>query len=182
VILWRAVPWDRAARPADPGGALFFPRPFQGVGRHDNPARYGCLYASEAAPAAVAEVLAPFRGTSLDEPILSLRGLGLALAVLELPDGPALIDLDEPQVLRRERLRPSGVATRERAPTQAYAERLFDAHPDALGLRWWSTLEASWINVTLFDRAAAALEPGPIRALTPGDPAVAEAAELLGLA
>ena len=36
----------------------------------------------------------------------------------------------------------------------AYAERLFDKHPDALGLRWWSTLESSWINVTLFDRAA----------------------------
>jgi hypothetical protein len=161
---------------------LFFPRPFQGVGRHDNPARYGCLYASEAAPAAVAEVLAPFRGTGIDDAILELRGLGLAIAALELPNDAALIDLDEPRVLKRERLRPSGVATRQRSATQAYAERLFDAHPDATGLRWWSTLESSWINVTLFDRAARVLSAGEPEHLTTGHPAVAEAAELLGLA
>jgi hypothetical protein len=176
------VPWDPTARPADRGGPLFFPRPFQGVGRHDNPARYGCLYASEAAPAAVAEVLAPFRGTGLEDAILELSGLGLALAAIELPDRPRLIDLDELQVLRRERLRPSEVATHERSATQAYAERLFDAHPEAAGLRWWSALESSWINVTLFDRAAEGLSVPTVTRLTVEDPVVAEAATLLGLA
>jgi hypothetical protein len=182
VILWRVVPYDPAAKPRDPGGPLFFPRSFQGVGRHDNPARYGCLYASEAASAATAEVLAGFRGTSLDDAILELRGLGLAIATLELDDDAELIDLDEPRVLQRERLRPSGVATRDRAITQAYSERLFEAHPDVVGLRWWSTLEASWINVTLFDRATAALTAGAPERLSTDHPAVTEAADLLGLA
>jgi hypothetical protein len=35
----------------------------QGAGRHDNPELYGCLYASEESVSAVAEQLAPFRGT-----------------------------------------------------------------------------------------------------------------------
>ena len=182
MILWRVVPWDPAARPSEPGGPLFFPRPFQGVGRHDNPARYGCLYASETASAAVAEVLAAFRGSALDDAILELRGRGLAITRLELADDAELIDLDEPRVLQGERLRPSGVATRRRAVTQAYSERLFEAHPEAVGLRWWSTLESSWINVTLFDRATAALGAGAPEHLSTEHPAVTEAAELLGLA
>ena len=79
----------------------------------------------------------------------------LALAELELATPAPLLDLDDPAVLVRRgaapvaRSRPAAARV-----TQAYAARLFDAHPDAAGLRWWSTLEASWINVTLFDRAA----------------------------
>jgi hypothetical protein len=72
--------------------------------------------------------------------------------------------------------------TSDRVTTQAYAERLFEAHPDAAGLRWWSTLESAWINVTLFDRAARALSAGEPELLKTGHPAVAEAAEMLGLA
>jgi hypothetical protein len=131
----------------------------------------------------VAEALAPFRGSGdLSAEMLVRGGHTLALAGLELPDDAELIDLDEPRVLRRERLRPSGVATRTRTTTQEYAERLFDAHPDALGLRWWSTLESSWINVTLFDRAARAVVSHDPERLTVKHSAVAEAAELLGLA
>ena len=74
-------------------------------------------------------------------------------------------------------LRPSQVATNRRAVTQPDAARLFDAHPDAAGLRWWSTLEASWINVTLFDRAAGAR--GARCAADPGDEVAA--ARFLGL-
>lgn len=183
MILWRVLPWDPAAGPTDQGGPLFFPRAFQGTGRHDNPARYGCLYLGTEAASAVAEALARFRGSGeLSEELLVRGGLGLALAELHLPDGAELIDLDEPRTLRRERLRPSEVATRDRAATQAYAERLFAAHPGASGLRWWSTLESSWINVTLFDRTVGALSARAPERLTPGHPAVAEAAEFLGLA
>jgi hypothetical protein len=182
VILWRVFPWDRGARPGEPGGALFFPRAFQAAGRHDNRARYGCLYASQDAAASVAEVLAQFRGQPLAEGMLDVDGIRLAAATMELPDDTGLIDLDQPRVLQRERLRPSQVATRDRAATQAYAERLFDAHPDAAGLRWWSTLESSWINVTLFDRAARTLSAGSPEPLGVDHPAVIEAAELLGLA
>jgi hypothetical protein len=183
VILWRVLPTEPAADPRAPGGPLFFPRPFQGAARHDNPTLYGCLYLSADAASAVVEAIARFRGAGmLREEMLVRDGRGLVIAELELPDNTELIDLDEPRVLTRERLHPSGVATRDRPATQSYAERLFDAHPNAAGIRWWSTFESSWINVTVFDRAADLLrsrEPAP---LTLDHPAVMEAAEFLGLA
>jgi hypothetical protein len=182
VILWRVLPWDPSARAANPGGVLWFPRPFQGAARHDDPARYGCLYVAEDPVSAVAEALAPFRGTGeLHAAMLTRMSRTLALAELELEDGAALIDLDDPAVLLREDLRPSHVATTDRARTRADAARLFDAHPGAAGLRWWSTLEASWINVTLFDRAADRLRARDVRALATTDDVVAAAARFLGL-
>ena len=114
--------------------------------------------------------------------MLLRNGLRLAIARLELSDALELLDLDDPPVLTRERLRPSAVATHERANTQAYAERLYDAHPDAAGLRWWSTFESSWINVTLFDRARRRLRLRAAETLTLDHPAVVDAAEFLGLA
>lgn len=183
MILWRILPWDPSAALRDRGGALYVPRPFQGTGRHDNPDRYGCLYAAVNQVSPVAEVLAQFRGESgLREGMLEVEGSRLALAPLQLPDSAALIDLDDPAVLEREGLRPSEIATRRRAVTQGYAERLFDAYPEAAGLRWWSTLESSWINVTLFERAIGSVHAGEPERLTLDHPAVAEAAELLGLA
>jgi hypothetical protein len=185
VILWRVLPWDPSARVTSPGGALWFPRPFQGTGRHDSPGRYGCLYLCELAEAAVAEALAPFRGTGdLRPELLTRTGRPLALAELELElgAGEQLVDLDDPLVLAAEGLRPSGVATGRRLATQAYAARLFGAHPAAAGLRWWSALEASWINVTLFDRAAGALALRAVAPLAAGDDAVRSATRFLGLA
>jgi hypothetical protein len=183
VTLWRILPWDPSAAPRDLGGALYVPRPFQGSGRHDNPHRYGCVYASQEPASGVAEILAQFRGQEgILAGMLAVEGRPMAVVPLELAEDARLIDLDEPRVLQRERLRPSQVATRERGATQAYAERLFDAHPDAAGLRWWSTLESTWINVTLFDRAARTLSAGSPEPLGVAHPAVIEAAELLGLA
>lgn len=109
------------------------------------------------------------------------RGLPLALAALELPDDATLIDWDDPAVLNREQLRPSRVATRDREVTQSLARVLFTSHRAALGLRWWSTFEASWINVTLFDRATSRMRVHDVRTLTLEDPEVAEAADTLGL-
>jgi hypothetical protein len=109
---------ERRAAPDAADGALWFPRPYQGEGRHDNPAVYGCLYLSEQPLSCVVEQLARFRGQRLTPALLRRRGLPLGLAELELPDDAQLVDLDEPAVLRRERLRPSRVATRERAITQ----------------------------------------------------------------
>jgi hypothetical protein len=183
VRLWRVLPRDPSAEPAQPGGALWFPRPFQGVGRHDNPSRYGCLYLAEQAHAAVAETLAPFRGSGdLRPEMLERAGRPLWLAELALPEEAALIELDDPGVLVAAGLRPSRVATRQRRVTQADAERLFDAHPEAAGLRWWSTLEASWAAVTLFDRAAPSLSVSNAEPLGGQHPAVVVAAAALGLA
>ena len=181
MILHRCLAWNERAAPDAPDGALWFPRPYQGEGRHDNPAVYGCLYLSEQPLSCVVEQLARFRGQRLTAALLRRRGLPLALAELELPDNAELVDLDEPSVLRRERLRPSRVATRERAVTQPQALALHEKHADAAGLRWWSTFEAQWLNVTLFDRSAPALRLGSVRALEVDDDEIAVAADVLGL-
>jgi hypothetical protein len=83
--------------------------------------------------------------------------------------------------LRRERLRPSLVATRDRRVTQPQALALYEQHRRAAGVRWWSTYEAIWINVTIFDRAASRLRVRSTRALTLDDPIVVEAADFFGL-
>jgi hypothetical protein len=181
VILHRCLAWNERAAPDAPDGALWFPRLYQGEGRHDNPLVYGCLYLSEQPLSCVVEQLARFRGQRLTPSLLRRRGLPLALAELELPDDAELVDLDEPSVLRRERLRPSRVATRERTVTQPLALALHEKHDEAAGLRWWSTFESQWINVTLFDRAASALRLGSVRALDVEDDEISVAADVLGL-
>lgn len=180
--LWRTLPFDRRAAAAEVGGALWFPPEQQGHGRHDNPDLYGCLYVAEDAVSAVAESLAAFRGTGrLTATMLTHLGRPLALAELELSDEAPVVDLDDPEVLAAERLRPSGVATRARGLTQRLAADLYRAHADAVALRWWSTLEATWINRTLFDRAAPALAVTEIVELRLDDEVVLDAATLLGL-
>ncbi|MFZ2114589.1 MAG: hypothetical protein WAU77_12780 [Solirubrobacteraceae bacterium] len=59
--------------------------------------------------------------------------------------------------------------------------RLFNAHPELVGLRWWSTIEASLFNLTLFERIVSGLKVIDVAPLTLDHPAVREAAELLGL-
>ena len=181
MTLYRCFAWKRDARPDAPDGALWFPRMFQGDGRHDNPDAYGCLYLSDRAISSIVEQLAAFRGQRLMASMLRRRGLPLAVARLELDAGRGLIDLDDPAVLARERLRPSQIATRRRGVTQAHALALFRRHRSAPGLRWWSTWEAQWTNVTLFDRAAAALRVVDVAELTLEHPDLLEAAEWFGL-
>jgi hypothetical protein len=181
VILHRCFAWNEGAADAEPDGPLWFPRVFQGEGRHDHPDVYGCLYLSVSALSTVVEQLARFRGQRLLPSLLRRRGLPLALAELTLEDHVGLVDLDDPAVLARERLRPSVVATRDRRITQAQALALFEGHPAAAGLRWWSIYEATWANVTLFDRAASRLSVTSVRALTIVDPLVSDAAGFFGL-
>lgn len=181
MILYRCLAWDDRAAADAPDGALWFPRPYQGEGRHDNPDLYGCLYLSESPLSCVVEQLARFRGQRLAPALLRRRGLPLALAELELPDDAELVDLDEPSVLQRERLRPSVVATRHREVTQPQARALHERHADAAGLRWWSTLESLWANVTLFDRAAPQLRVVDVHPLGTDSAALVAAAEFLGL-
>jgi hypothetical protein len=181
VTLYRCFAWNARVRPDRPDGALWFPRPYQGDGRHDNADLYGCLYLSEQPLSCVVEQLGRFRGQRLSPALLVRRGLPLGLAELELPNRTTLVDLDDPVVLRRERLRPSRVATRVRDVTQPQARALYERHPDAAGLRWWSTFEAQWLNVTLFERAASALRLASVRALDVADDEILAAAEVLGL-
>jgi RES domain len=181
VTLYRAFAWNRAAAGDRPDAPLWFPRIFQGDGRHDNPDVYGCLYLSDRPVSCLVEQLAAFRGQRLTAALLRRRGLPLALATIHLQDRAVILDLDDPRVLRRERLRPSLVATRQREVTQPQALALYRRHPRAAGLRWWSTWEARWINITLFDRAAPLLRAEEIHELTLDHPVVIEAADVFGL-
>jgi hypothetical protein len=181
VILHRCFAWDERAGDTGSDGPLWFPRIYQGEGRHDNPDRYGCLYLSVSPLSTVVEQLARFRGQRLLPSLLRRRGLPLALADLEMDDDADLVDLDDPRVLRRERLRPSRVATRDRRVTQPQALALHDRRQQAAGLRWWSTYEAAWINVTVFDRAASQVRVRSVRALSLTDPTVVDASDFFGL-
>lgn len=181
--LWRVLPLDRSAAIDEPGGPLWSPRENQGTGRHDNPDLYGCLYVADDPVAAVAEPLIEFRGTGqLTALMLTRLGLPLALAELELSDDVAVVNLDDPGFLAERELRPSRVATRLRELTQGTAADMYVEFPDAVGLRWWSTIEAMWINWTLFiDRAAPLLELVEVNELRIDEPVVRDAAVAIGL-
>lgn len=181
MILYRCFAWDDRVRSNQQDGALWFPRVFQGEGRHDNPDIYGCMYLTDRAVSCVVEQLARFRGQRLISDLLRRRGLPLALAELELADGATLINLDDPATLKRESLRPSLIATRHRDVTQPQARKLHEQHLDVAGLAWWSTYESLWTNVTLFERAQNMLSLRSVRALKIEDPAVAEAAHFFEL-
>ena len=153
----------------------------QGDGRHDNPDLYGCLYVSEEPVATVVEQLARFVGTSVAEEDLVRPAGPLALAAIELTPEGDVVDLDDAGVLVRESLRPSQVATHGRSLTQGQAADLFARHERAAGIRWWSTFESLWLNVTVFDRAEPDLRLEDVHRLGLGDDVVREAADFLGL-
>jgi hypothetical protein len=83
-------------------------------------------------------------------------------------------------VLQRHKLRPSQVATGTRAATQRQAAALYELPDTPAGVRWWSSLEASWLNVTLFDRALSSVELIRVDALELAALEVHDAAEFLG--
>lgn len=181
-MLYRLFPWDPAADAAASGGALFNPRAQQGRGRHDNPDLYGALYVARVEVSAVAEWLVAFRGQSLAaDDFVRIDSRAWALVRLDDSRLPEIVDLDDPDELSTRGLRPSRIATRMHATTRDVARMLFAEGIPGFG--WWSTLEASWPNVTLFaERALDALRvaDGP-RAIGIDDPAVRAAAATIGV-
>jgi hypothetical protein len=180
-VLYRAFPSVEGAEAHELGGPLFVPRLDQGLGRHDNPERYGALYLSREPVSNLAEVLRGYAGRTITERHLRPEGAHLALATLDDAGLGDLLDLDDPHNLVARELRPSRVATRDRGVTRELAGRLYDE--EAPGFEWWSTIEASWINVTLF--AERVLEHisviGEPEELSLDHPAVREAAEAVGV-
>ena len=61
MILYRCFAWNERARPGKADSPLWFPREFQGEGRHDNPDLYDCLYLADRAVSCVVEQLARLR-------------------------------------------------------------------------------------------------------------------------
>ena len=182
-MLYRVFPMLAGAGPNDPGGVLFVARERQGAGRHDNPDRYGTLYATRSPESAIAERIQTLRGQELEpRDLVRVDGSVLALGSIDDAELPPPVDLDDPRELLRLDLRPSRVATAERTATQPIALSIFEE--GAVGFSWWSTLEASWTNVTLFAERAAPMmripdEPEP---LSLAHPSVIEAARALGVA
>jgi hypothetical protein len=180
-VLYRVFPRLTGAGPTDPGGALFVPRFDQGGGRHDHPDVYGVLYVSRVSAAPVAEHLRDLQARTVTNRHLVRDGAQLSLAEVDDDALDDLLDLDDPRNLVARELRPSGVATRNREATQPMALALYE---DGLpGFEWWSTIEASWINVTLFedrviDKLTLVGEPEP---LTLDHPAVRDAADAVGV-
>lgn len=176
-MLFRVFGWA----PDSPPDPFRVPRERQGGGRFDDPGRYTALYLAREAVGAVAEAIQAFRGQELTaEAFVRPDGARRALAAVDDTALPALLDLDDPAILVERGLRPSGVATGVRRVTQRIAGQAFD--DGAVGLSWWSTLEASWTNVTLFgERIAQPLSVTEVSPLALDLPAVVEAAERLGV-
>jgi hypothetical protein len=180
-VLYRRFPFSPGAGPTDAGGPLFVPRIDQGDGRHDNPDAYGALYLSRDPASPVAELLKDAPRGRLEPRLLLHEGTPHVLAAFDDSGLSDLVDLDDPAVLSARELRPSMVATGNRPPTQRIALRIYQEGAD--GLEWWSSIEGSWINVTLFaervgERLQLVGEPEP---LTLDHPAVREAAEAVGV-
>ena len=171
-MLFRVFGWA----PDSPPDPFRVPRERQGGGRFDDPDRYTALYLAREAVGAVAEAIQAFRGQELTaEAFLRPDGARRALAAVDDTALPALLDLDDPAILG-----PSGVATGVRRVTQRMAGQAFG--DGGVGLSWWSTLEASWTNVTLFgERIAGPLSVIEVSPLALDLPAVVEAAERLGV-
>jgi hypothetical protein len=168
--------------PSEDGGSLYVNRSLQGWGRHDNPSMFGALYASRRPESAVAERIKPLQGRILtDAHFVRADQRPYALATLDDEALPDVIDLDDPEQLLRLGIRPSMVATQDRAFTQPIAASIFEE--GGAGLGWWSTLEASWANVTLFaERTVDRLQVvGPPVPLNVTHPMVLAAAEFLGI-
>lgn len=156
-MLYRVFRATPGAVPTARGGPLYVPRDRQGAGRHDDPSRFGAFYAARTPEAAVAEVIQPFRGKDLaDTDLVLVDGARQTLAAFDDTALGPLSDLDDPAILLAHGWRPSRVVGRDRTITQAMAVTLFEA--GALGLSWWSAIDAAWTNVTLF--AERTLDPG----------------------
>ena len=181
-MLYRVFPFRPEADPVEEGGALHVPGVLQGAGRHDNPDLYVAYYASRNVVSVAAEFLRQFGLTTVsNDDFVSESGRPYAVAPIDDSPLEDLVDLDDPRVLLERSLRPSRVATINRRTTQAIARAIFDG--GSSGFAWWSTIEASWINVTLFaDRAIERLRPaGEPETLSTEHPAVLEAAEYVGV-
>jgi hypothetical protein len=193
-VLWRAFPWDRAA----PDGAPFSlrsvaPAHRQNYGRFDQHGSPSVLYLAQSPAHAVAEVLRGLKRVPVDgvdrhhvvEDDLCTPWGPRAVVPVWLP-GPvadAVPDFARGEVLARFGVRADELCSRDRRVTQDAARRIH-AHPDGVpGFFWWSALHGDWHVVLLFlDRVGLdALEFGEPEVLTMDHPAVAEAAEVLGL-
>jgi hypothetical protein len=181
-IRWRVFPWDEYAAPGGRFSPSFVANP-TGRGRFDLPRDLsGCLYLADSPDHAVGEVIQPWRGQPIGVPHLVRGGHRLALVRVTLAGTleAELADLCDPRVLSEKGIRPDKTASRHRVTTQPLARQAW--HLGASGLRWWSRFWGDWHTTVLFTaRAADRIEFDHPVTLTLEEPAVQQAAELLGI-
>lgn len=172
--LYRVLPFVGGAGWDEPGHPLFVPASTGGH-RLDNPHAYDVLYAGDDPRCAVAEAFgwALRWGAGLLRGSPSLPGSVRALVTYHLAEDTALCDLDDAARLVELGLRPSGVVTRDRQVTQAWALDLFDRGEFA-GARWWSYYDPDWGSVGLWD--VSSLTVTGVNELTVDHPAFVAAA------
>jgi hypothetical protein len=191
--LWRAFPWEREAPEGGPFSVRSVAPPhMQNYGRFDLHGRPSVPYLAQTPAHALAEVLRGLKRNPADpqryrvsREALTAAGNPRALASVRLPPELAnrVPDFAHGDVLERFGVRADELCSRDRRVTQAAARRIYQ-HPDQVpGFFWWSAFHGDWHVLLLFlDRAPLVrLEFGEPRIVTVDDPAVREAAEVLGL-
>jgi hypothetical protein len=180
VRVYRVLAHDPTAAPTEPGGVLYIPP--QGGGRADNPQTYKVRYVGDSPAGACAEAFnyGAYRqiwSEGMLRGIPALPNSRRVLAWYDLPDTLLPIcDLDDPNELLAQELRPSTVITRDYQVSQAWALRLFDAHRWS-GVRWWSYHDARWASMAIWDYLLVAQHG--VEELTLRHPALQEAAHVL---
>lgn len=181
-VFWRVFPWN----PEVGEGRLFSPSyvpPTTGRGRFDLPVACSpVLYVAESPEHAVAEAIQPWRNRPLREAHLRRAGHPLALVGVQLrrTEAAELVDLCDPNSLRRLGVAPDEIASRHRRTTQPIAASVWDSGD--VGLRWWSSFWGDWHGVVLFTaRLRRRIRFGRPEVLSGDTPAVREAAAALGM-
>jgi hypothetical protein len=156
MTLYRVFPYDAAAPPLQPGGALY--APLGAAGRIANPDLYNELYLSNSAVGALSEAFGRFDTWTQEMFVQGDRPY--ALATYELPDRAVICDLDSAGRLLAYDLRPSDVVARERSVTQAWAARIHRSRK-WIGIAWWSRYDSRWRSLALWNRKQLRLKLGP---------------------
>jgi len=179
--VYRVLHHRADAAPTEPGGVLFIPP--QGHGRVDNPLEYETLYVGDSPAGACAEVFnrGRYRTEWRTEMLRGLPNMPTsrrALAWYDVADAALICDLDDPRVLTARSLRPSNIATRDYAKSQAWALRIHGERRWA-GVRWWSYHDARWASIGLWNHSV--ITTHGTEALTLDHPALIEAAAVLSI-
>lgn len=176
---WRVLNWHPSASDPSVNGHPLYIWPRQGAGRVDDPDRgYKVLYVGDSPEGAVAEAFGRYSTWTPD--ILAPppgAPYGARKALVRYTGDPAILDLDDPEVLQEWSLRPSGVVSRDRDSTQQWARSIHDTGRFD-GLSWWSFYEPRWASIGLWKNSGLTVAGTP-EPLTIDHDAVQEAASMI---